>query len=228
MEPATLAALYAERRGELIEEIRAQGVEDLEILQLFDRVPRHLFVPEAMRARAYENVALPIGHGQTLSQASLHALTLQLLRPAPDDRVLEIGTGSGFLTALLACMAGRVYSVERIRDLSVWARRILDELGVTNTALLVGDGTLGWRRFAPYSVIVVCAAAPAVPEPLLEQLADPGRMLVPLGPRQEQRLALIQRRGGRITEEAVAQGCWFVPLLGRHGWESGTGRAARP
>ncbi|HSR43415.1 MAG TPA: hypothetical protein VLL48_14605, partial [Longimicrobiales bacterium] len=140
-------------RRRLIEDIRARGIDDLEILELFDRVPRHLFVPEGVWNRAYEDTPVPIGFGQTASQPSLQAYYLQVLRPGPDDRVLEIGTGSGYLTALLALMAERVYSVERIRELSVRARAALDALGIQNAALWVGDGTIGWRKYAPYQVV---------------------------------------------------------------------------
>lgn len=219
MEPRSVSERYAEQRGELIDQIRASGIDDLEILSLFDRVPRHLFVADAIRPRAYENSALPIGFGQTTSQPSLQARYLQVLRLTPDDHVLEIGTGSGYFTALLAQLAGRVYSVERVRDLSVRARRALDSAGITNAALLVGDGTLGWRRFAPYSAIVVAAGAPSVPATLLEQLGDPGRMLIPVGTPAEQRLTLLQRRQGRVSQEVVSEGCRFVPLLGHYGWD---------
>lgn len=206
------------RRRRLIEEIRARGVEDLEILRLFDQVPRHLFIPEGMLHRAYEDAPVPIGHGQTASQPSLQARYLTLLRPGPDEKVLELGTGSGFLTALLARLADRVYSVERVRALSIRARGSLDELGASNVALLVGDGTIGWRKYAPYHVIVVSAASPSVPDTLVDQLADPGRMLIPVGDRESQELVLVRKEGGTVTEEAVREGCTFVPLLGRFAW----------
>ncbi len=208
-------------RRRLIEMIRAEGIEDLEILQLFDRVPRHLFVPEGVVHRAYEDSAVPIGFGQTASQPSLQAYYIELLQPGPDDRILEIGTGSGYLTALLALMGDRVYSVERIRELSVRARRILDGMGYKNVALMVGDGSIGWRRFAPYQVITVAAASPQVPAALVDQLDEGGRMLIPVGRRQVQDLLLVRRIKGRIEEESVRDGCTFVPLLGRYGWNEG-------
>lgn len=211
------------RRRRLIEEIRDRGVEDLELLRLFDQVPRHLFIPEGMRHRAYEDAPVPIGHGQTASQPSLQARYLELLRPGSDDRVLELGTGSGFLTALLARMADRVYSVERVRELSIRAREALDALGLTNVALLVGDGSIGWRKYAPYHVIVVSAAAPSVPDTLVEQLADPGRMLIPVGDRERQELVLVRKEGGEPTREPVLEGCTFVPLLGRFAWDADGG-----
>ncbi len=209
---------YAGRRRRLIEEIRATGIEDLELLRLFDRVPRHLFLPEGVLPRAYEDLPIPIGWGQTASQPSLQAHYLRILSPGPSDRVLEIGTGSGYLTALLAGTADRVYSVERVRELSVRARRALDALEIRNVALLVGDGSIGWRRYAPYDVIVVSAAAPDVPPALLEQLAEGGRLLVPVGSREAQELRLLRREGAEYVEETVRDHCSFVPLLGLQGW----------
>lgn len=206
-------------RRRLIEDIRGRGVEDLEILQLFDQVPRHAFLPEGVWNRAYEDAPIPIGYQQTASQPSLQALYLSILRPQGHERVLEIGTGSGFLTALLAKMADRVYSVERIRELSTRARKALDGLGLLNVALLVGDGTIGWRKYAPYDVIVVSAASPSIPRAYLEQLGDPGRMLIPLGTRDAQELILVRKETGNITREPVQSGCTFVPLLGRFAWK---------
>lgn len=207
-------------RRRLIELIRAQGIEDLEILRIFDKVPRHAFLPEGVIHRAYEDAPVPIGYGQTASQPSLQAYYLQLLRPAPEDKVLEIGTGSGYFTALLALMGDRVYSVERIRELSGRARRSLDALEFRNVALLVGDGSIGWRKFAPFDVITVAAASPEVPEALVDQLAEGGRMLVPVGERSTQDLLLVRRvEGGGIEVNSVREGCTFVPLLGRYGWD---------
>jgi protein-L-isoaspartate(D-aspartate) O-methyltransferase len=206
-------------RRSLIEAIRARGIEDLELLQLFDRVPRHLFLPEGVRHRAYEDAPLPIGYGQTASQPSLQAAMLSVLRPGPGDRVLEIGTGSGFFTALLALGADRVYSVERVRELSVRARRALDALQVRNAALMVGDGSIGWRKYAPFQVVTVAAASPAIPDPLRDQLAPGGRMLVPVGTREEQEMILVTRDAdGHLEEGPVGERCTFVPLLGKHGW----------
>ncbi len=206
-------------RRKLIEEIRARGVDDLEILQLFDRVPRHLFLPEGVWPRAYEDAPIPIGFGQTASQPSLQAHYLSILRPTTDDKVLEIGTGCGYLTALLCLMADRVYSVERVRDLSKRARRALDDLGVHNTALLVGDGTIGWRKYAPFDVIVVSAASPSVPAALVDQLGEGGRMLIPVGGRETQELVLVTKVEGEVQEEVIGGEVTFVPLLGRFAWK---------
>ena len=208
---------YERLRRQLIETIREHGIDDLAVLQAFDTVPRHLFLPESVVHRAYDDAALPIGFGQTASQPSLQALYLQLLRPRRDDRVLEIGTGTGYQTALLARLAGQVYSVERVRELSVRARAALDTLRIANVALLAGDGTVGWSRYAPFDVILVAAAAPAVPDPLLAQLAEGGRMLIPLGARDEQQLTLVRKGAAGVETESVGA-CTFVPLLGRFGW----------
>jgi protein-L-isoaspartate(D-aspartate) O-methyltransferase len=214
---------FAGYRRKLIEDIRARGVDDLEILELFDRVPRHVFLPDGVQPRAYEDAPIPIGFGQTASQPSLQAYYLSILRPGPNDKVLEIGTGCGYLTALLSLMADRVYSIERVRELSQRARKALDAFGVKNAALLVGDGTIGWRKYAPFDVIVVSAAGPSVPQTLVDQLDDGGRMLIPVGGRDTQDLTLVRRTGFAVTEETVGGAVKFVPLLGRFAWKEETG-----
>ena len=211
---------FAGYRRKLIEEIREHGIDDLEILHLFDQVPRHLFVPQGVWSRAYEDAPIPIGYSQTASQPSLQALYLSILKPTTDETVLEIGTGSGYLTALLALTANRVYSVERVRELSARARVALDELRLKNVALMVGDGTIGWRKYAPFDVIVVSAASPSIPKAFLDQLGEGGRMLIPVGSREHQELILLRREDGEIQQEVIQGGCTFVPLLGRFAWAS--------
>lgn len=211
---------YEKLRRGLIEKIREKGIHDLEVLRAFDQVPRHLFVPEAVRHRAYVDGPLPIGFGQTASQPSLQALYLQTLHIRPGDKVLEVGTGSGYQTALLAHLAGHVYSVERVRELSLRSRSVLDHLRLRNVALLIGDGTVGWSRYAPYDAILVAAGAPAVPEALVAQLAPGGRMLIPVGDRAEQKLMLYRRTDDGVETEALTS-CTFVPLIGRFGWAEG-------
>ncbi|MGH7504192.1 MAG: protein-L-isoaspartate(D-aspartate) O-methyltransferase [Longimicrobiales bacterium] len=220
MAPEALTDRRWERqRRELIEALRELGIEDLPVLRAFDMVSRHVFLPDAVQHRAYEDAPLPIGFGQTASQPSLQAMYLQILQLQPEDRVLEVGTGSGFQTALIAQLAGHAYSIERVRELSARARTALDALRISNVALLVGDGTIGWSRYAPYNAILVAAGAPTVPAALLEQLATGGRMLIPLGDRSEQRLTLIRKDASGVATEDVAA-CNFVPLVGRFGWSS--------
>jgi protein-L-isoaspartate(D-aspartate) O-methyltransferase len=192
-------------------------VSDAGVLHAFDVTPRHVFVPSGMRHRAYEDSALPIGNGQTISQPSTHALYLQLLRLGGAERVLEIGTGSGYQTALLSQLAAHVYSVERVAPLADRAREAMRLAEVRNVSLLVGDGTLGWKDYAPFDAIVVTAGAPAVPSPLAQQLADGGRMLIPLGDRQAQTLVLLVRNGLELLRHEIGP-ARFVPLIGAHGW----------
>jgi protein-L-isoaspartate(D-aspartate) O-methyltransferase len=215
---AALSDRYERRRLQLVDAIRDQGIEDMDVLRVVARVPRHAFVPEAVRRRAYEDAALPIGYGQTISQPSLQALYLETLRLEPHESVLEIGTGSGYQTALLAELADRVYSVERIRELAVRARAALDALRYSNVAILTGDGTVGWSRYAPYDAVLVAAAAPSVPDALVDQLAEGGRLLIPIGGKDVQRLMLIRKTTAGIEEHEITT-CVFVPLVGRYGWD---------
>ncbi|HEX6693250.1 MAG TPA: protein-L-isoaspartate(D-aspartate) O-methyltransferase [Longimicrobiales bacterium] len=208
---------YERARRQLIETIGDRGIHDLAVLRAFDMVPRHIFLPEAAQHRAYEDAPIPIGFGQTASQPSLQALYMQLLDLQPTDKVLEVGTGTGFQTAVLASLAGHVYSVERIRELSTRARTIIDSLRISNVALLTGDGTIGWSKYAPFDAILVAAAAPGVPDALVEQLAPGGRMLIPVGDRTEQKLKLVRKTPGGVETEDVAN-VTFVPLIGRFGW----------
>lgn len=208
---------YHRQRRRLVEGLREAGVSDLAVLHAFDAIPRHRFIPEGVRHRAYEDAALPIGHGQTISRPSVHALHLELVELQGDERVLEVGTGSGFQTALLARLAGDVYSIERVAELAERAHRTLEELGVVNVAVRTGDGTRGWPSAAPFDVILVGAAAPEVPRALREQLAVEGRLLVPVGRDDEQELLRVVRTGEGWTEERV-DAARFVPLLGEDGW----------
>jgi protein-L-isoaspartate(D-aspartate) O-methyltransferase len=210
---------FERQRRQLIEIIRDHNIEDLEILRAFDVIPRHIFVPQSVQHRAYEDAPVPIGFGQTASQPSLQALYLDTLKLSARDRVLEIGTGSGFQTALLAQLAGHVYSVERIRELSQRARAAIDTLRLSNVAMLVGDGTVGWSRYAPYHAILVTAGAPSVPSTLVDQLVPGGRMLIPIGDRNTQQLTLITKTDTGMESSSISD-CVFVPLLGRFGWPS--------
>jgi protein-L-isoaspartate(D-aspartate) O-methyltransferase len=212
--------IESEQRGprrRLVEALGSAGIRDLSVLRAFDQTPRHLFVPTGVRHRAYEDSALPIGNGQTISQPSVHARYLQELQLAGRERVLEVGTGSGYQTVLLSHLAEQVFSIERVPALLDRAREIIQRLSVRNVSLLMGDGTLGWRDYAPYDAILVSAAAPRVPAPLAEQLAEGGKILIPLGTREEQLLTVCTRRGGELQRRDIAP-VRFVPLLGAHGW----------
>jgi protein-L-isoaspartate(D-aspartate) O-methyltransferase len=209
---------YTRKRQRLVEKVRSEGITDPRVLDAVGRVPRHRFVPEAVAQRAYEDCALPIGYGQTISQPSLQALYLATLEIGPRDRVLEVGAGSGYQTALLAELCSNVYAVERIPELTQRAREILDEMGYDNVALVTKDGTTGWAKYAPYDSILVGAAAPGVPDALVEQLKPGGRLLIPIGDRHHQQLTLVRRSEDGGTEQDVVTGCVFVPLIGRFGW----------
>lgn len=208
---------YRRDRRRLVEQLRSGGIEDLAVLHAFDVVPRHHFVPEEVRHRAYRDTALPLGHGQTISRPAVHALSLSLAELEGDERVLEVGTGSGFQTALLARLAGTVYSVERVEALARRARERLAALGVDDVVLKIGDGSRGWPDEAPFDAVLVGAAAPRVPEPLRRQLAPGGRLVVPVGDEQEQELVRVVRTAGGWEEETVDR-ARFVPLTGEAGW----------
>ncbi len=204
-------------RQRLVETLRGKGIRDLAVLRAIEMTPRHAFVPTGLRHRAYEDAPLPIGNGQTISQPWVHARYLELLQLSGKERVLEIGTGSGYETVLLAHLVAQVFSIERIPALLQQARENIQRTGVNNVSLLLGDGSIGWREYAPYDAILVGAGAPSIPQPLLDQLAEGGRLLIPVGDREEQRLVFAERKGGRVEmrEEAPVR---FVPLVGHHGW----------
>jgi protein-L-isoaspartate(D-aspartate) O-methyltransferase len=208
---------YGGYRSRLVEVLRRKGVRDLSVLRAVQMVPRHLFVPESVRHRAYDDVALPIGSGQTISQPYLQARYLELIGLTGREKVLEIGTGSGYQTALLALLASMVFSVERVPHLAQTARTALADSGIRNVTILVGDGTLGWRPFAPYDAILVSAASPEIPAPLVEQLAPRGRMVIPLGDRASQTLTLVERNDDGVRTSTVAD-VRFVPLVGQFGF----------
>jgi protein-L-isoaspartate(D-aspartate) O-methyltransferase len=208
---------YEKRMKQLVGELAAAGISDERVLKAFSTVPRHLFVPEPLAPRAYENTSLPLADGQTISQPLTVARMLQMLGLKGDETVLEIGTGSGYQAALLANLAARVFSIERIESLARRARRILDELNLYQVNIRLGDGTLGWSRYQPYDVIILAAAGPEVPPTLVEQLAPGGRMLAPLGDDNAQQLVLIRKTKNAVTREVVDP-CRFVPLIGKDAW----------
>jgi protein-L-isoaspartate(D-aspartate) O-methyltransferase len=199
-------------------QIERRGITDQRVLRAFEAVPRHLFVPRGSRSWAYDDNPLPIGLGQTISQPYIVALMTSLASLQGNERVLEVGTGSGYQAAILSCLAGEVHTVELIPELARSAARCLARLRCSNVQVHQADGSTGWARAAPYAAILVTAAAPAIPPPLIGQLADGGRMVIPLDHQDGfQMLTLVECRGGEITEKMVASVA-FVPLRGKHGW----------
>jgi protein-L-isoaspartate(D-aspartate) O-methyltransferase len=199
------------------EQLAARGVKDRRVLSAMGRVPRHLFVEEALRDSAYGDHALPIGEQQTISQPYMVALMTETLGLKGSERVLEIGTGSGYQTAVLAELAAQVYSIERIDSLAAKARRLLASLGYRNVQIKVFDGTYGWKEEAPFDAILVTAGSPEIPMPLTEQLKEGGRMVIPVGERTTQVLKKVTKTSAGIEVIALT-GCVFVPLIGGHGW----------
>ena len=219
MEPRRVGDSYGGYRARLVEELRGRGIRDLAVLAAVGQTPRHLFVPEALRNRAYEDTSLPIGSRQTISQPSTHARYLEALELRGRERVLEVGTGSGYQTALLSRLADHVISVERIAELAKQARDALKAAGCANVTVLVGDGTLGWRSLGPYDAILVSAAGPEVPKPLTEQLADGGRLVMPIQREDAQELRRVTKQGRELDDENLGP-AQFVPLFGHHGFQS--------
>lgn len=217
----SVGAEFSGARRRLVEAIRERGINDLAVLRAFEMTPRHLFVPTGLWHKAYEDAPLPIGSGQTISQPSIHAKYLELLRLTGREKVLEIGTGSGYQTVLLAHLVSQVFSIERIGSLLEQARQNIQRAGVRNVSLLHGDGTVGWREYAPYDAILVSAASPKVPQPLVEQLAEGGRLVIPLGGMDEQDLVMFTRQRGEteLVRENILP-VRFVPLLGTYGWRA--------
>jgi len=213
---------YAVQRERMVRELIAgRGVQDERVLAAMRKVPRHLFVKDHMKSRAYGDHALPIGAAQTISQPYIVARMSELLEVKPSHSVLEIGTGSGYQTAILAFLAKRVYSLERVAELAHQAIQRMRELSLDNVKIQVFDGTVGWSEVAPFDRILVTAGAPKVPEPLLGQLAPGGALLIPEGQRSLQRLVLYRKSAKGEVRRREGEEVAFVPLLGRHGWKPG-------
>ncbi len=209
---------YRLARDEMVKhQLIRRGIKDPKVLDAMRKVPRHRFVSQALRNRAYDDCPLPIGHSQTISQPYIVALMTEYLEMTGGERVLEIGTGSGYQAAVLSEIADKIFTMERHTALASQARKVLDELGYDNIVMRTGDGTIGWKQFAPYDRIIVTAGSPHVPESLLKQLADGGRMVIPVGDKYGQDLMVVDRHGDDI-ETTKAGGCVFVPLKGREGW----------
>lgn len=208
----------SERKIMVEEQLVGRGIRDRRVLDAMGKVPRHLFVEEALRSRAYGDYPLPIGEKQTISQPYMVALMTESLELKGNEKVLEIGTGSGYQSAVLAELCEKVYSVERIKSLAVKARDRLDSLGYLNVAIKIFDGTYGWIEHAPYDAIIVTAGAPDIPKSLIDQLAVGGRMVIPIGDEFSQTLVKLEKGRDGITTTNIC-GCVFVKLVGNHGWK---------
>ena len=210
---------YEKEREHMVKsQLARRGIKDQRVLEAMRQVPRHLFIPEATRNLAYCDGPLPIGHGQTISQPYIVALMTEILALEGQERVLEVGTGSGYQAAILSRLARQVHSVERHAALAQQAEKLFAQLGYDNIVVRVGNGTLGWPEHSPYEAIIITAAAPDVPRPLTDQLADGGRLVAPVGSQWSQVLVKVRRQGDLLIRErrtAVA----FVPLVGKYGWE---------
>ncbi len=210
---------YLLARERMVEtQLVSRGIKESRVLAAMAKVPRHLFVAEELRDQAYEDHPLPIGKGQTISQPYMVALMVEALGLKGKEQVLEIGTGSGYEAAVLAELCARVFSVELVEDLAVKARVVLASLGYRNVSIQVGDGTLGWGEHAPYDAVVISAAAPCIPRPLLEQLRPGGCLVLPMGEEELQTLVGIRKESGGLREEYLGE-CRFVKLMGAYGWE---------
>jgi len=217
MSHSSQASLFASLREAMVEsQLRARSISDQRVLDAMARVPRHEFAPEGKRDQSYQDHPLPIGQGQTISQPYIVALMLDVLALSPADRVLEVGTGSGYLTALLAELVAQVVSVERHRELADSARALLARMGYSNVRVIVGDGSQGFAEAAPYDAIIVSAAASEVPRALLAQLREGGRMIIPVGAADSQQLQLIRIENG-VPKVALRELCRFVPLISGNG-----------
>lgn len=211
---------YDEAREMMVErQLVLRGIQNPRVLDAMRKVPRHLFVEEALQQEAYDDCPIPIGEGQTISQPYMVALMTELLDITGGSRILEIGTGSGYQTAVLSEIANQVYTIERIAPLAENARSVLEGLGYQNIGFFIGDGTKGWKEYAPYTGIIVTAGAPTVPEALIEQLADNGKLVIPVGDRFSQVLHVCTKRNNRI-ETTTSCHCVFVKLIGKDGWSN--------
>ncbi len=209
---------FVEERQRMVEQqLRGRGIEDERVLDAFLKIPRELFIPDEYRSQAYLDHPIPIGCDQTISQPFIVGLMVGALRLKGDERVLEIGTGSGYQTALLSLLVSEVFSIERIAELSASAANRLKMLNAANVTLKVGDGTLGYPAQAPYDAIIVSAASPELPQPLLDQLKSAGRLVLPVGTQQVQTLLVLEKTKEGIKQRVLGE-CVFVPLIGRFGW----------
>ena len=210
---------YSRSRQRMVEEqIIGRGIKDRRVITAMEQVPRHLFVPETLYGQAYGDSALPIGEGQTISQPFMVALMSEALELRGEERILEIGTGSGYQTAILARLAARIYSVERIRSLLERARKNFDQVQCRNVMTRLFDGSYGWKEEGPFDAILVTAGAPSLPPPLMDQLKIGGTLVIPIGNKNSQKLLRVRRNKRGFSEEELRD-CSFVALIGEHGWK---------
>ena len=216
--PAHSDEATALRRRMVETQLKPRDIRDPRVLEAFLKVPRHEFIPEAGLRESYADYPLPISEGQTISQPYMVALMTQCLGLTGGEIVLEIGAGSGYQAAIISLLAKEVYTIERVPALAERARRTLERLGYGNVRVMLGDGTRGWEEAAPYDAIIVTAGAPDVPPPLIEELAEGGKLVIPVGGGYSQELTVLRKKDGRVYAEQVC-GCVFVPLIGEHGWD---------
>ena len=213
----TIQAYAGQRRKMIEEQLLGRGIKDLVVMEAMSRVPRHLFVNSSLQHRAYGDCPLPIGQNQTISQPYIVALMTQVLQLKGEERVLEIGTGSGYQTAILAELASQVFTIERIKPLAKNTKLLLERLGYENVVFKAFDGTYGWRDQSPFDAILISASTPDVPATLIEQLADKGRLVAPVGGRESQDLIVLNKNGSRVVRREIGS-CKFVPLIGKFAW----------
>lgn len=223
MKPATIRItrdIYERARAKMVEDqLAARGIKDRRVLDAMLVIPRHIFVDDALSSQAYSDFPLPIGEKQTISQPYMVALMSEALGLTGSERVLEVGSGSGYQSAVLSMLARKVYSVERLTTLTARARRTLDRLHSSNVVIKLGDGTMGWPDEAPFDAVIAAAASPQVPEALVDQLAPGGRLVMPVGTEESQKLLRITRRSNGVSTEVLG-GCRFVKLIGKDGWQA--------
>lgn len=207
------------RKRMVDEQLIPRGIKNSRVLDAFLKVERHKFIPEELRMSAYADFPVPIGAGQTISQPYIVALMTECLGLSGEEKILEIGTGSGYQTAILAELAKEVYTMERIGSLSRNAETVLNELGYKNIKIKVGDGSVGWKEEAPFDRIIITAASPRIPLPLTEQLNESGKLILPLGENFSQVLTVVEKKKGELESIEVC-GCVFVPLIGKYGWKA--------
>ena len=217
LDPETILSYAGQRRKMVEEQLGDRGIKDLRLLQVMSHVPRHLFTLDSLQHRAYGDTPLPIGENQTISQPYIVASMTAALVLKGNERVLEIGTGSGYQTAVVAELATQVFTIERIKPLSRKAQKTLEYLGYSNIVFKLFDGTYGWPDQAPFDAIIVTASAKEIPEALIKQLGEGGRLVAPAGDDYKQKLVLLTKKGGRVNRKEIGD-CKFVPLVGKYGW----------